>query len=101
MSNDILVEPFVQGKVEAELILVTKEEASERPVGKARDEPEPLEAPKYANCLNRTLYALSFRFSAYLISILQMLVFLHVIACNLIYLHISVNANAIHMLLSM
>ena len=35
--------------MEAELILVTKEEATERPVGKARDEPEPLEAPKYAN----------------------------------------------------
>ena len=50
MIKVLMVSEPVQGKVEADLILVTKEEATERPVGKARDEPEPLEAPKYANC---------------------------------------------------
>lgn len=37
---------FVQGKVEAEFQLVTKEDAEKSPVGKARKEPEPLEKPK-------------------------------------------------------
>ena len=36
----------MQGKVEAELDLVTKEEAEESPVGKKREEPMPLEKPK-------------------------------------------------------
>lgn len=37
----------VQGKVEAELQLVTLEQAEANPVGRARKEPEPLEKPKY------------------------------------------------------
>lgn len=35
-----------QGKVEAELHLVTGEEAEKSPVGEGRNEPEPLEKPK-------------------------------------------------------
>lgn len=37
----------VQGKVEAELQLVTLEQAEANPVGRARKEPEALEKPKY------------------------------------------------------
>lgn len=37
---------FLQGKVEAELHLLTAEEAEKNPVGLARNEPEPLEKPK-------------------------------------------------------
>lgn len=36
-----------QGKVEAELHLLTGEEAERSPVGEGRNEPEPLEKPKY------------------------------------------------------
>lgn len=36
-----------QGKVEAELHLLTAEEAERNPVGEGRNEPEPLEKPKY------------------------------------------------------
>ena len=36
-----------KGKVEVEVELVTKEEAEETPVGKARNEPLPLDKPKY------------------------------------------------------
>ena len=39
---------FNQGKVEAELILMTAEEAEEQPAGKGRDEPDALPEPKYA-----------------------------------------------------
>lgn len=35
-----------QGKVEAELHLVTAEEAEKSPVGLGRNEPDPLEKPK-------------------------------------------------------
>lgn len=35
-----------QGKVEAELHLLTAEEAEKNPVGLARNEPDPLEKPK-------------------------------------------------------
>ena len=37
---------IVQGKVEAEIELVTAEEADAKPVGEGRDAPEPLEKPK-------------------------------------------------------
>lgn len=37
---------FLQGKVEAELHLLTAEEAEKNPVGLARNEPDPLEKPK-------------------------------------------------------
>jgi len=36
----------LQGKVEAELHLLTAEEAEKSPVGLGRNEPEPLEKPK-------------------------------------------------------
>lgn len=36
----------LQGKVEAELHLLTAEEAEKNPVGLARGEPDPLEKPK-------------------------------------------------------
>lgn len=36
-----------QGKVEAELHLLTYEEAEKNPAGLARNEPEPLEKPKW------------------------------------------------------
>lgn len=39
-----------QGKVEAELHLLTGEEAERSPVGEGRNEPEPLEKPKYGGC---------------------------------------------------
>ena len=42
---------FNQGKVEAELILMTAEEAEEQPAGKGRDEPDALPEPKYARGL--------------------------------------------------
>ncbi|KAI3367492.1 hypothetical protein L3Q82_026341 [Scortum barcoo] len=38
------------GKVEAELHLLTGEEAERSPVGEGRNEPEPLEKPKYEGC---------------------------------------------------
>lgn len=37
----------LQGKVEAEIELVTAEDAEQRPVGEGRNAPEPLEKPKY------------------------------------------------------
>lgn len=37
----------LKGKVEAELHLLTGEEAEKNPVGDGRNEPEPLEKPKY------------------------------------------------------
>lgn len=36
----------LKGKVEAELHLLTGEEAEKSPVGEGRNEPEPLEKPK-------------------------------------------------------
>lgn len=44
MDFDIL--SSLQGKVEAELHLVTAEEAEKSPVGLGRNEPDPLEKPK-------------------------------------------------------
>ncbi|CAF4734118.1 unnamed protein product, partial [Rotaria magnacalcarata] len=35
------------GKLEAEFLLVTAEEAEKSPVGKAREAPQPLEEPKF------------------------------------------------------
>jgi len=35
-----------QGKVEAEIELLTAEEAEQRPVGEGRNSPEPLDKPK-------------------------------------------------------
>jgi Ferlin C-terminus len=43
-----------QGKIEAELHLLTQEEAEKAPVGLGRKEPEPLALPKYVFCLNIT-----------------------------------------------
>ena len=43
----VIVSLDTQGKVEAEIEIVTKEEAEATPVGKAREEPQPLEKPKY------------------------------------------------------
>uniref|UniRef100_A0AAQ5YLP0 Otoferlin n=1 Tax=Amphiprion ocellaris TaxID=80972 RepID=A0AAQ5YLP0_AMPOC len=40
----------VFGKVEAELHLLTGEEAEKSPAGEGRNEPEPLEKPKYEGC---------------------------------------------------
>lgn len=40
----------IKGKVEAELHLLTGEEAERNPVGLGRNEPEPLEKPKYGGC---------------------------------------------------
>ena len=37
---------FFQGKVEAELILMTGEEAEKSPAGLGREEPDPLEKPQ-------------------------------------------------------
>lgn len=37
---------YLKGKVEAELHLLTGEEAEKSPVGEGRNEPEPLEKPK-------------------------------------------------------
>ena len=36
-----------QGKVEAEIHLLTKDEAEKNPAGLGRNEPDPLEKPKY------------------------------------------------------
>lgn len=36
----------LQGKVEAEIHLLTKEEAEKNPAGLGRNEPDPLEKPK-------------------------------------------------------
>jgi len=38
---------LLQGKLEAELTLMTAEEAEKNPAGYGRDEPDPLEKPKY------------------------------------------------------
>ncbi len=38
---------ILQGKVEVELELLTKEDAEATPAGKAREEPQPLSKPKY------------------------------------------------------
>lgn len=37
---------FKQGKVEAELELLTQEEAEKKPAGRAREDPQALEKPK-------------------------------------------------------
>ena len=42
-SNNI---KHFQGKVEAELILMTSEEAEKNPAGHGREEPDPLEKPQ-------------------------------------------------------
>lgn len=44
MGHSILLS--FQGKVEAELHLLTAEEAEKSPAGLARNEPDPLEKPK-------------------------------------------------------
>ena len=38
---------FMQGKVEAEISLLTVEDAEKNPAGLGRDEPDPLEKPKF------------------------------------------------------
>lgn len=42
-------EPEVTGKVDAELQLLTAVEAEADPAGKGRNEPNPLDPPKYVN----------------------------------------------------
>lgn len=44
--QNILRCEFRQGKVEAEIHLVTKEEAEKNPAGFGRNEPDPLDKPK-------------------------------------------------------
>ena len=44
-----------QGKVEAELHLFVCEDAEKHPAGLGREEPDPLEKPKYANSNRPTL----------------------------------------------
>lgn len=44
---------YSQGKVEAEIHLLTKEEAEKNPAGFGRNEPDPLDKPKYVNNNNR------------------------------------------------
>lgn len=41
--------------MEAELHLLTGEEAEKNPVGEGRNEPEPLEKPKYERCRNQRM----------------------------------------------
>ncbi len=55
-KGNIKINEIMQGKVEVELVLVTKEDAESKPVGKGRDEPEPLEAPKFAQLLSFNIY---------------------------------------------
>ena len=38
---------FMKGKLDAELILLTKEEVEASPAGKGREEPDPMDPPKY------------------------------------------------------
>lgn len=65
---------FVQGKVEAEIHLLTKEEAEKNPAGFGRNEPDPLEKPKYNNIIYMNnnssvslyLYLICFYFSYFL-----------------------------------
>jgi len=45
----------LQGKVEAELHLLTTEEAEKHPAGLGRNEPDPLEKPKYIYLLSANL----------------------------------------------
>jgi hypothetical protein len=45
---DINVYHF-QGKVEAEMHLFTSDEAEKHPAGQGRNEPDPLEKPKYVS----------------------------------------------------
>ena len=45
--NTDLEEIELAGKVEAELELLSQEEAEKAPAGLAREEPQPLEKPKY------------------------------------------------------
>lgn len=42
---------LIQGKVEAELELLTQEEAEKKPAGRAREDPQALEKPKYDTML--------------------------------------------------
>lgn len=44
--ENVDVKFFSQGKVEAELHLMTSEEAEKHPAGLGRNEPDPLEKPK-------------------------------------------------------
>lgn len=46
LVNFTVIFLFPQGKVEAELHLLTAEEAEKSPAGLARNEPDPLEKPK-------------------------------------------------------
>uniref|UniRef100_A0A4W6EXE1 Otoferlin n=1 Tax=Lates calcarifer TaxID=8187 RepID=A0A4W6EXE1_LATCA len=45
------------GKVEAELHLLTGEEAEKSPAGEGRNEPDPLEKPKYEGCFSFTPFS--------------------------------------------
>jgi len=42
----------LQGKVEAELHLFSADEAEKHPAGQGRNEPDPLEKPKYVTCVS-------------------------------------------------
>lgn len=54
----------MKGKVEAELQLVTLEQAEANPVGRARKEPEPLDKPKYCVHYHMHTTTLFFFFSS-------------------------------------
>ena len=49
LLNLDLEEIELAGKVEAELELLTQEEAEKTPCGLGRDEPQPLDKPKYVS----------------------------------------------------
>lgn len=44
-ANGVVIS-FLKGKVEAELELLTQEEAEKKPAGRAREDPQALEKPK-------------------------------------------------------
>ena len=46
METLMLLHCLKQGKVEAELELLTQEEAEKKPAGRAREDPQALEKPK-------------------------------------------------------
>lgn len=46
IPSRVCTDPLLQGKVEAEIQLLTREEAEKIPAGLGRNEPDPLEKPK-------------------------------------------------------
>lgn len=48
--------------MEAELHLLTQEEAEKNPTGQGRNEPDPLEKPKYVQCFSFRSIILEYKF---------------------------------------